>query len=62
MKTGIIGGLLLGGLLGWAILGVGAGLILCGLGAAAGCIAGIQEHQAERQAASWRRNYPSYKY
>lgn len=62
MKVGIIGGLMIGGLLGGALLGIEAGLILCGLGTIAACIAVIQEHQAEKQAASWRRNYPSYKY
>lgn len=62
MKVGIIGGLLFGGLVAGALLGVGAGAILLGLGAVASCIAAAQEHLAEQQAASWRRNYPSYKY
>ena len=62
MRAGIIGGLLFGGLLGGALLNIGAGLILCGLGIVAGIIAAIQEYLAEKQAASWRRNYPSYKY
>lgn len=62
MKVGIIGGLLFGGLVAGALLGVFAGAILLGLGAAASCIAAAQEHQVEKRAASWRSNYPSYKY
>lgn len=62
MKVGIIGGLSVGGLLGGALLNIGVGLVLCGLGLIAGCIAAIQEYQAEKREASWRRNYPSYKY
>jgi len=62
MKVGIIGGLLFGGLVAGALLGVWAGAILLGLGAVVSCIAAAQEHQAEKRAASWRRNYPSYKY
>lgn len=62
MKVGIIGGLLFGGLVTGALLGVWAGAFLLGLGAVASCIAAAQEHLAEKQAASWRRSYPSYKY
>ena len=62
MKMGIIGGLMFGGLVSGALLGVGPGLALCGLGAVAGIIVAAQEHKAEKQAESWRRNYPSYKY
>lgn len=62
MKVGIIGGLLFGGLVAWALLGIWAGVILLGLGAVASCIAAAQEHLAEKQAASWRRRYPGYKY
>ena len=62
MKVGIIGGLLFGGLVAGALLGIWAGAILLGLGAVASCIAAAQEHLEEKQAASWRRSYPSYKY
>lgn len=62
MKMGIIGGLIFGGLLGGALMSIEAGLIMCGLGIIAGCIAVMQERLAEKQAASWRKNYPSYKY
>ena len=62
MKMGVIGGLIFGGLLGGALMGIEAGLVLCGLGIIAGCIAVIQERLTEKQAASWRKNYPSYKY
>jgi len=62
MKVGIIGGLLFGGLLAVALMGLLPGAILLGLGAVASCIAAAQERQAEQQAESWRRNYPSYKY
>ena len=62
MKLGIIGGLMLGGLVAGALLGVIPGLALYGLGAAAAGIAAAQERRAEKQADSWRRNYPSYKY
>lgn len=62
MKVGIIGGLLFGGLLAVALMGLLPGAILLGLGAVASCIVAAQERQAEQQAESWRRNYPSYKY
>lgn len=62
MKVGIIGGLLFGGLVAGALLGLLPGVILIGLGIAASCAAAIQEKQAAKRAESWRRNYPSYKY
>ena len=62
MKVGVRGGLMFGGLIAGALLGLLPGAILLGLGAVASCIAAAQEHLAEQQAASWRRNYPSYKY
>lgn len=62
MKVGILGGLLMGGLLGVALLGLAPGCILIGLGAAYAALEAAREQQAEKQAASWRRNYPSYKY
>ena len=62
MKVGIIGGLLFGGLVAGALMGLLPGAILVGLGAVAYGIAAIQEQQAAKQAESWRRNYPSYRY
>lgn len=59
---GIAGGLWLGALGAGAFLGLVPALILFGLGAVVvGCELG-RELQAEKQAASWRKNYPSYKY
>lgn len=58
----IAGGLWLGALCAGAFLGLIPALILFGLGAIiAGCELG-RERQAEKRAASWRKNYPSYKY
>lgn len=63
MKIGMMGGLCLGGLLSWAILGFGPGsIVLLALGAVAGACELAGEKQAEKQAESWRKNYPSYKY
>lgn len=62
MKVGIIGGLLLGGLLCGALLGLVPGATLLGLGAVAGCTAATKERRAEKQAESWRDNYPPYGY
>lgn len=62
MKVGIIGGLLFGGLVAGALLGVWAGATLLGLGVVAGGVAALQEQRAAREAESWRRSYPSYKY
>lgn len=60
--VGVIGGLLLAGLLGWALMGAVPGLALLCAGA---CIASWKlghELRAARRAASWRTTYPSYKY
>lgn len=63
MKIGVMGGLGLGGLLSWAILGFGPGsIVLLVLGAVVGTCELASEKQAEKQAESWRKNYPSYKY
>lgn len=59
--TGLVGGLILGGLVGWAIFGPCAWiLIVCGI-IAASCKLSL-DRQAEKQAESWRKNYPTYKY
>lgn len=67
MKGGIIvkeiaGGFWLGALGAGAVLGLIPGIILFILGAM--CAVGelVKEQQEEKQAASWRKNYPSYKY
>ena len=62
MKAGIRGGLMIGGLVAGALLGLLPGAILLGLGAVASCIAAIQEQKAEERAENWRKNYPSYRY
>ena len=62
MKVGILGGLLMGGLLGTALIGIFPGLLLLGLGAAFVGAELYREHAAQRKAASWRARYPSYKY
>jgi len=62
MKVGIIGGLLFGGLVAGAVLGLVPGAMLVGLGAVASCMAAVQERQATKAAERWRSNYPSYKY
>lgn len=58
----IMGGCWFAGLLAWALMGLIPGLILFGIGAIAGAGEAVKERQAEKQAASWRKNYPSYKY
>ena len=63
MKIGVMGGLGLGGLLSWAILGFGPGsIVLLALGAVVGTCELAGEKHAEKQAERWRKNYPSYKY
>ena len=62
MGTGIVGGFLFGGLMAWALFGLVPGIILMALGAAASCFIECRNRQAAKQAESWRRNYPSYKY
>lgn len=58
----LMGGLWFAGLLAWAVLGVVPGLVLIGLGAAAAAGELAKERRAEQQAASWRKNYPPYRY
>lgn len=58
----LIGGLWLTGLLGWALLDASIGLIFIGIGCIAASWLLIKEKQAANKAASWRKNYPSYRY
>lgn len=58
----IMGGLWFAGLLAWALIGLMPGLVLFGLGAVAGAGELVKERQAAKQAASWRRTYPPYRY
>ena len=62
MQFGLIGGLLVSGLLGAALIGIMPGLVLIGLGAALAGLELYRERLEERKKASWRANYPSYKY
>ena len=62
MKVGIMGGLLFGGLIAMALLGIGAGAVLITLGVVYGSCELVRERQAERVAKSWRANYPPYGY
>lgn len=62
MRVGIVGGLLCGGLVAGALLGLVPGAMLLGLGAVVGCAAATKEKRAEKQAESWRDNYPPYGY
>ena len=58
----VAGGLWLGSFVAGALLGLVPGLIMFMLGVVvAGCELG-RELRAEKRAASWRKNYPSYKY
>lgn len=52
----------MGGLLGWALLGLLPGLVLIGLGAAVGAGELVKERKAEQAARDWRRTYPPYGY
>ena len=58
----IMGGCWLTGLLAWALLGTIPGIILIAIGCIAASWQLAKEKQAEIKAASWRKNYPSYKY
>lgn len=58
----IMGGCWFAGLLAWALLGLVPGLVLLGLGAIAGSWELIKEAEAEKAEASWRKNYPPYRY
>lgn len=67
MKGGVIvkevtGGLWLGALGAGAFLGLIPGLILFSLGSLCALCELVKEQQAEQQAKSWRKNYPTYKY
>lgn len=58
----LMGGLWIGALVAGA-LGLWIGTLILGLlGIAAGLGCWIDQIQEEEQAASWRRDYPSYKY
>lgn len=58
----ITGGLWLGALGAGAFLGLVPGLVLFGLGSLCALCELSRVRQAEKQAANWRKNYPSYKY
>lgn len=58
----LIGGLWFAGLVAWALLGLLPGLICIALGVLAGAGSWYGELLKARQAESWRKNYPSYKY
>ena len=58
----ITGGLWLGALGAGAFLGLVPGLVLFGLGSLCALCELSRTQQAEKQAANWRKNYPSYKY
>ena len=62
MKAGIMGGLLFGGLVAMALLGIRAGAVLVALGVVYGSCELVREKQAERAAESWRASYPPYGY
>lgn len=58
----IMGGCMFGGLVAWAIMGLVPGLILIGIGVAAGSWELVKEHEQEKAEASWRKSYPPYGY
>ena len=58
----LIGGLWLLGLLCGALLSISIGFILISIGCIAASWQLAKEKQAEAEAESWRKNYPSYKY
>ena len=58
----VTGGLWLGALGASAFLGLVPGLVLFGLGSLCALCELSRTRHAEKQAASWRKNYPSYKY
>lgn len=63
MKIGAMGGLCFGGLLAWAILGSVIGcMVLFGIAAVIYSCELVRLYRAEKEAVSWRKNYPSYKY
>lgn len=58
----LAGGLWLAGLIAWALFGLIPGIILICIGWIAGAGSWIYTLEKEKQAASWRSQYPSYKY
>ena len=58
----IAGGLWLSALLVGAFLGIVPALIMFSIGTIPMICELSRERRAEKQAASWRKNYPSYKY
>lgn len=62
MKVGIMGGLLVGGLLAAAVMGIGAGAVLIGLGIIYGSCELVKEKQAEQAAERRQAEYPPYGY
>ena len=58
----VTGGLWLGALGAGAFLGLVPGLVLFGLGSLCALYELSRAWQAKKQAANWRKNYPSYKY
>ena len=58
----VTGGLWLGALGAGAFLGLVPSLVLFGLGSLCALCELSRERRATKQAASWRKNYPSYKY
>lgn len=58
----ITGGLWLGALGAGAFLGLVPGLVLFGLGSLCALCGLSCERRTKKQAASWYKNYPTYKY
>ena len=58
----ITGGCWFTGLIAWALLGLIPGIIFIGIGCIAASWQLVKEKQAEAEAESWRKNYPTYKY
>ena len=58
----VMGGCWFSGLIAWALLGIVPAIILFAIGAGAGIAALYQEEKQEQAEASWRKQYPSYKY
>jgi hypothetical protein len=58
----VAGGLWLSALLVGAFLGIVPALIMFGIGTIPMVCELSRERQAEKRAADWRKNYPSYKY
>lgn len=58
----IMGGLWIGALVTGALGLWGGALLLAWAGAVAGLVSWLKQLSAEKQAQSWRKSYPSYKY